>query len=206
MTWFTWTPLELAANVMTAICIFLAGRNNVHTWWTGIVATVLFAVLFYQNQLYADVTLQLFFVVTGFIGWRTWVQRRELHDISNTEGYVEFQEKISETKITYASREQLMNMGVFAVVIAALYGFILHSYTDAYAPWIDSTVLTFSVVGQLLLMQRRVQNWPVWLLVNTLSVPLYWSRELYMTSVLYGFFWVNALISWRTWVRLESEQ
>ena len=47
----TWTPLEIAANIMTAICIFLAGRNNVHTWWTGIVACVLFIVLFYTAKL-----------------------------------------------------------------------------------------------------------------------------------------------------------
>ena len=69
----TWTSLEIAANLMTAICIFLAGRNNVHTWWTGIVACVLFGVLFYTSKLYADATLQIFFVVIGVLGWIGWV-------------------------------------------------------------------------------------------------------------------------------------
>lgn len=41
----SWTPLEFAANFMTLVCIFLAGRNNVHTWWTGIVACILFGAL-----------------------------------------------------------------------------------------------------------------------------------------------------------------
>lgn len=47
----------------------LVGRNNIHMWWTGIEGCTLFAVLFYQSNLYADVMLQVFFVVTGLVGW-----------------------------------------------------------------------------------------------------------------------------------------
>lgn len=184
-----WTPLEIAANLMTAVCIFLAGRNSVHTWWTGIVACVLFGALFYDAKLYADVTLQVFFIVTSIIGWRNWVKKT-----NNVE-----------TPISYASNHQMIRMVVIAISTAIGYGWLLHSFTDAFAPWIDSTVLTFSIIAQLLLMTRKVQNWPIWLLVNALSVPLYWSRELYMTSVLYGLFLVNALWSWKNWVNIAKE-
>src|SRR5438094_10243128 len=68
------SPLELAANVFTALAIVLAGRNNVHTWWTGIVGTVLFGILFAGSHLYADVALQIFFVVTGIVGWWKWLR------------------------------------------------------------------------------------------------------------------------------------
>jgi len=76
--------LEIAANGMTALSILLAGRNSVHTWWTGITGCVMFAFLFYATSLYADVVLQLFFVVTSVlflyaaywinavISWRWW--------------------------------------------------------------------------------------------------------------------------------------
>jgi nicotinamide mononucleotide transporter len=42
------------------LAIFLAGRNSVHTWWTGIVGCGLFALLSFQSNLYADVLLQAF--------------------------------------------------------------------------------------------------------------------------------------------------
>jgi nicotinamide mononucleotide transporter len=187
----SWTPLELAANLMTVICIFLAGRNNIHTWWTGIVACILFGVLFFQANLYADVTLQAFFIVTGIIGWIGWIK-------SNGE--------VKELPITRATPKTMGVMVGLAVLVAAGYGWLLHSFTNAYAPWIDSTVLTFSVIAQLLLMRRNLQNWPVWVLVNTLSVPLYWSRELYLTSALYAVFWVHALWAWRNWLDLMDEQ
>jgi nicotinamide mononucleotide transporter len=78
---------------------------------------------------------------------------------------------------------------------------MLHRYTNAYAPFIDSTVLAFSILAQLLLMARRIENWPVWVLVNVVSVPLYVSRGLYLTALLYAGYFVNALISWRWWRR-----
>jgi nicotinamide mononucleotide transporter len=59
----------------------------------------------------------------------------------------------------------------------------------------------FSVIAQVLLMGRRIENWPVWLLVNTISVPLYASRGLYLTAVLYAAYWINALVAWRHWRR-----
>ncbi len=178
-------PLEIAANVMTGTCIFLAGRNNIHTWWTGIIGCSLFGVLFYQTQLYADVVLQLFFIISGVVGWRQWLKGNHGSALP-----------ISTTK------PGLLALILLAgVLVTAGYGALLHYYTSAYAPFVDTTVLVFSVVAQLLLMQRKVENWPVWVVVNTIAVPLYASRELYLTAVLYGFFWVNAIVSWVAWRR-----
>jgi len=62
-------PLEIAANVFNLISVFLANGNSVHTWRAGIIGTILFAMLFFEVKLYADFTLQSFFVVTSIIGW-----------------------------------------------------------------------------------------------------------------------------------------
>ena len=203
--WNGLSAYEMWANILTVVCIFLAGRNNVHTWWTGIVASILFGIVFYQANLYADVTLQVFFVVTSFIGWYNWITKDNLYDMSVDGENLELVVKTETTPVTYAD-SGLMSTYIFLAFLVALgYGWILHTYTNAFAPWIDSTVLTFSIVAQLLLMSRKVQNWPVWVLVNTLSVPLYFSRELYLTSALYAIFFVNALVSWRTWVNLAKE-
>jgi nicotinamide mononucleotide transporter len=190
MTWFTWTPLELWANIFTIACIVLAGRNSIHTWWTGLVGCVLYSIMFYNVQLYADSMLQIFFFGTGVIGWATWLNKKETKELP----------------IGKANKEYMIVAVGLAISTAITYGWLLHAFTNAYAPWIDSTVLAFSVVAQLLLMSRSIQTWKVWLLVNTLSVPLFWSRELYLTSVLYGFFWVNAAVSYFNWKKLMEKQ
>ena len=94
---------------------------------------------------------------------------------------------------------------VAGVVVTGAYGWLLNRFTDAYAPFVDSLVLAFSVLGQVLLMERRVESWWCWLLVNTVAVPLYASRELYLTAVLYAGFWANAIVSLRHWRRLAEK-
>ena len=196
--------LEWSAVIMTAVCIFLAGRNNIHTWWTGIVACLLYGALFYQAKLYADVTLQVFFIVTGIIGWYGWLGAQKMKARA-APGAVEWPVTVP-LPITKTSRTELIVYIGSAIVIAGWYGTFLHYFTDAYAPWIDSLVLTLSVIAQLMLMRRQVQNWPTWVIVNTLSVPLYFSRELYLSAAMYAVFWVNAIVSWKHWLNLYDEQ
>ena len=191
---FIWTPLELAANFMNVICIVLAGRNSVHTWWTGIIGSILFGILFFQSKLYADSILQVFFIVTSIMGWMAWSANKLISDVDK-------QSPIINTDSVWLDKA----IGL-SILFAIGYGTILKYFTDAYAPTIDSTVLAFSILAQLLLMRRAIEAWIVWVLVNTLSVPLFWSRELYLTSVLYSFFWVNAIVSYFYWKKLQKEQ
>jgi Nicotinamide mononucleotide transporter len=67
---------EIAANVANTASIVLAAKNSVHLWWTGIIGTGIFVYVFAHNQLYADASLQVFFIITGFIGWKTWRRTR----------------------------------------------------------------------------------------------------------------------------------
>ena len=179
------SPLEITANAVNALSIALAGRNSVHTWWTGILGCLLFAWLFYESQLYADSTLQAFFIATSALGWKNWSKGEN--------------RPISKTRL-----KPLLGMLFAALLVAAAYSWLLHRFTDAFAPVPDALVLVFSVIAQLLLMQRRVETWWFWLSVNTIAVPLFFSRGLHLTAVLYAAFWINALISLRHWRRLMS--
>lgn len=182
-------PLEIAANVITGVSIFLAGRNNLHTWWTGILGCSLFAMLFYQSNLYADVLLQGFFVASSVAGWWQWRHGRMGEPLP----------------VTHANLRTLLRLAFGGVLVTAAYGALLHHYTDAYAPFVDSSVLVFSVIAQLLLLQRRVENWPLWILVNAIAMPLYASRGLYLTAALYGCYLINAIVSWMVWRTLARK-
>ncbi|WP_090327045.1 nicotinamide riboside transporter PnuC [Duganella sp. CF517] len=181
------TSLEVAANAVMALSIVLAGRNNVHSWWLGVIGCSMFAVLFYSSRLYADVALQIFFIVTCLIGWRRWAGGG-----GNGGGAL---------PISKARPLLVGSMALAGLAATAAYGVMLQAWTDAYAPFIDSAVLMFSIIAQLLLMGRRLQTWPFWLLVNTVSIPLYASRGLYLTAALYAAYWLNALASWLFWRR-----
>ena len=183
--------LEWSAILTTTACIFLAGRNNVWSWPIGIVAVVLYGILFFNIQLYADATLQIFFVITGLIGWYGW--HRSKSDA-----------RFKTPNIARVSAINLLLMVLTAVIVAVAYGTVLKAYTNAFAPMVDSLVLTFSVVGQLLLMRRKLETWPVWIIVNTIAVPLFWMREIHLTAIMYAVFWVHAWYAWYIWTKKYS--
>jgi nicotinamide mononucleotide transporter len=180
------SPWEILANVFNAASILLARRNSVHTWWVGIVGCAFFICVFWFSKLYADVSLQIFFIVTSVYGWRNW-----LHG-----------EQGAELPVRRSRPSFILGLSVVGLLIALGYGWLLHRFTDAYAPFWDSAILTFSVISQFLLMGRRFENWWGWLIVNTIAVPLYASRGLYLTSILYAGFWINAIVALRQWRRL----
>lgn len=178
--------LEIIANTVNLAAIALATRNSIHTWWTGILGCTLFGWLFFTNQLYADVTLQLFFVIASALGWWHWLHDRGTRAVR---------------PITRTAPRELAIILPLATLSALGYGWLLHSFTDAYAPFIDSAVLALSVAAQFLLMRRKLETWIFWFAVNTLAVPLFASRELWITAFFYALFWINAPIGFFRWRR-----
>lgn len=136
------SSLEIFANLFYLAAVLLAARNSVHTWSIGLIGCVLFAWLFFHVQLYADVTLQGFFIVTSLVGWWSWLHGR----------------KGAPMPIGRTDWHGLALALLVAVLVALGYGALLQHFSDAYAPFIDSLVLTLSVLAQLLLMRRKLER------------------------------------------------
>jgi len=181
------SPLEIAANLFNLISVFLANRKRVSTWWTGIIGTILFAVLFFQVKLYADFTLQFFFIATSCLGWWNWLRGGAEKD---------------ELPITRTNPFRLALDLFVALVVLVGYGYLLSKYTDASFPFVDSIVLVFSVLAQLLLMERKLENWLFWILVDAIAIPLFVWKELYLTAAIYAAFLINAVLGFRNWHKI----
>lgn len=178
--------LEYSANAIYLVSVFLAARNSIHTWWIGVVGCLLFGWLFYRVQLYAEVSLMGFYVVTSFIGWYHWAREPSA---------------INHSPIKTTRWPELGLYILAALAVTGLYGFVLGLTTDAFAPLWDSAVTLFSVLALFLMMHRRIECWWFWLLVNTLAIPLYLQRELWVTAAVYTLFWFNAWYGFFVWHR-----
>src|SRR5215204_3448972 len=114
--------LEVFANIFNLISVILANRNSVHTWWIGIIGGVLYGVMFYEVKLYADVILQIFFVLTNLYGWWAWLHGGAEHE---------------ELPITRVAVNLLILFTLLAITLTVGHGFLLHQLTDASFPFID---------------------------------------------------------------------
>ena len=88
-----------------------------------------------------------------------------------------------------------------AIIAAAAYGGLLHALTDAASPFIDATVLALSILAQFLMVARKIETWPVWFVVDCIAVPLYASKDLWLTAAVYAFFLVLVVTGWVRWSR-----
>jgi nicotinamide mononucleotide transporter len=175
--------LEWSCNLTSLACVILAARNHVLTWLFGIISCVLFTYFFMTAKLYAEAVLQLFFIATSLWGWWHWSEQT--------------------TKPAAPIQAIVVRSTVLSILIAVgmgiLYALGLQQFTDAASPWVDSQILTLSILAQWWLMQRKIATWPLWLIVNSLSVPLYFSREFYVSSVFYSLYWCMAIIAYFNW-------
>ena len=181
--------LEWLANGFMLGSVIMAARNNVHTWWLGICACGFFICVFFAKKLYADVTLMVVFTVINIFGWRHWRKGKLAAPVRKT------------------SRKFLCILFFLSLSCAFAYGSVLHIYSEAYAPYRDSLILTFSIPAQILLMQRRLETWWFWLAADTVAIPLFFERGLYLTALLYCGLWCNVwygLLVWHRQFQLQN--
>ena len=182
----TTTPLELISFVLSVATVALDIRQVHWAWLFAIVSSATYAVVFFHSRLDGDMGLQFVFIGTSLWGWHQWLRGGRAH------------QGLSVSTLTSSGR-------VWCIV-AWLAGFLLLSvflrtYTDTDVPYIDAFLTAGSLVGQVLLARKKVENWHVWIVVDALYVGLYVYKHLTLTAILYALFILLAWMGLRTWQR-----
>ncbi len=178
-------PLELTASLLGLASVWLVVRRNILGFPIGLVMVLMYAWIFFQAKLYSDVLLQIFFAVMQIHGWITWKSAR--HDA---------EDKI---EIRTFSKNQWWLTGGFLLAGFLVLGYVMDNFTDAAAPFPDAYVAILSVLAQLFMNYRYLENWILWMGVNQVGMFLYASKQLYFTAVLYAVFLVMSVIGFLEW-------
>jgi nicotinamide mononucleotide transporter len=184
MTW-----LEAIAAALGLVNAYLLVRRGMLNYPFGIAAVILYGWIFFQAKLYSDMLLQVFYVAVQVYGWRNWASSKRAFG------------EVVVLRLTWAER-LLCLLGIAAATIG--WGWIMHRYTDAAAPWLDAGMAMTAVTAEILLTKRRIETWYLWVAVNAMSIVLYVSRGLYVTTVLYCVLFGFATWSLIAWRRAEN--
>lgn len=183
--WWAINVTEAWGFVTGGICVWLVVREHLWNWPIGLANNVFFFVLFLQSRLFADMGLQVVYFGLGVYGWLNWMFGGE-----NRTGL----------KIRRATRNEW-----FVLVVAIPLGtwglreiLIL---INGVAPFWDSLTTVLSLAAQYLLCRKRFENWFFWITADIIYIPLYFSRHLPLTAVLYAGFLAMCLVGVREWNR-----
>jgi nicotinamide mononucleotide transporter len=173
------------AMVVCNIRVWVAG------WPLAIAASLLYALVFEASRLYGEANLQLFFAAVALWGWWQWLRGR------TAEG-----QSLQVRRLSARGRIALL---LALLLLWPLIGLLLRRYTDTDVPWWDALPTAGSVLGQWLLGRKYVENWPVWLAVNLVSITLFAYKGLWLTALLYGLFAALSVAGWRAWQQRAAE-
>jgi nicotinamide mononucleotide transporter len=184
------SPLELFAAIVGAISVWLSVRQNILSWPTAIVNVVLYAIVFYEARLYADMGLQVVYAALSIYGWYEWLYggegRTELH-------------------VTRTGARLGALLAVIALSGSAVLGTLLRQTTDAALPYMDSLLSSTSLVAQWMMTRKKLENWLVWIAVDVLYVGMFIFKGLYLTAGLYAVFLALAVRGYIDWRRSAYE-
>ena len=184
----TW--IEVAGFGLSLAMVLANMRVNPLGWPLAIAASLAYALLFADSRLYGEAGLQLFFVVVAVWGWWQWLAGR------GTGGRPLVVRRLPARLAALA--------GALTLAAWPALGLLLQHGTDSDVPYLDALPTVASITGQVLLARKYIENWPVWLFVNGISVVLFAYKGLWLTVVLYGLFALLSVAGWRAWQRLEG--
>lgn len=207
--------IEAIGTVAGLLCIWLASLEKIINYFFGLINVTLFAVIFFQIQLYASLLLQLFFFVANIYGWYAWSRQT-----NNNEALL---------KIRWLPLPKAMGwlaacvvaIGLMTVYIDPVFGFLTRVAVsimqtlglnvtqpelqpDAFPFW-DSCMMVLSIVAMILMTRKYVENWLLWVIINVISVVIFALQGVLAMSLEYLILTFIALNGSRMWIKSARE-
>lgn len=185
------TPLLHWIGVICGVVqVLLAKANRVLLYPFGIASILITLYVLLGAGLYAEVLLNLYYLVMSIYGWAYWGTRR-------TEASV---------KVGYSDRQHwIITLLIVALGFPLLYHTLRH-FTDSTVPAWDAWVSATAWAGMWLLAKRKIENW-VWLNIsNAIAIPLLVYKGLHLYAALTLFLFVVAIFGFFEWKHIIQRE
>ena len=196
---YSMSYLEFFGTIAGGIAVWLSAKANVWSWPIGLINVTLFFFLFYQVQLYPDMFLQLFFFITNLIGWWRWKNPAKSEE-----------DRKHELKVSFTPMKQMLllsSLGIAGTFLFGTFASKLHeiiptvfSLPSAF-PYLDSFVTVMSVVATYLMIQKKVECWILWIVIDIIATYLYFAKGIKFVGVEYLVFCFLAAFGLVNWIR-----
>jgi len=205
--------LQIAGVVLGLLYLWLEYRADIRLWIVGLVMPLVHGALYYKAGLYADCSMQVYYVLAGLYGWLVWrnAPRKKPKTARNaaaagpTDQTARSAEpaavRIGHTPLRYAA-------GLIAVYAAAHAGiyFLLSRFTNSTVPFWDAMTTAASIVAMWMLARKYIEQWLVWLAVDLTTIGLYLYKGIPLTAGLYALYSALAVAGYLRWRKLAAQE
>ena len=163
-------PVELAGFVLSLAMVYCNIREIHWGWPLAILSSALYGVVFWNSQLYGEASLQVMFILGAVWGWRQWRK-----GMQSTTPDLQSPSHLRISQLSPTERQQTVAATLLAWPVLA---FFLNRYTDSDVAVWDALVTALSLLGQYLLAKKKIENWWVWLAVNSFCSLILFSSSM----------------------------
>jgi len=183
--------IEFVGTALYFASVWLIARKNMLTWPLGIVAVILYGILFWQIRLYSDMLEQVYYLALSIWGWVSWRSVRE---------------KERSLPTGFSPPREIGFWAAFTLAVGAALGFLvarLHLWLPALFPeaasypFLDAFTTVASFVAMWLLARRRAESWAWWIVVDLIGVGLYWVKGVRFIALQYVV--LLGMAAWGLW-------
>ena len=186
LEWISGNKTELLGAILGILYIRFSIKQNILTWPTGLLSSLLYVLVFYKSGLYAAMSLQLYYVVISFYGWYFWLKGKTQND-----------KTLVSVRATTGKMWIKIIMSTIFIYAAIL--FVLIGYSDSDVPYLDSLTTTLSIVATWMLAKKYIENWLIWIFVDFVSTGLYMYKNLWPTVILFLVYTIMAVFGYFEW-------
>jgi nicotinamide mononucleotide transporter len=175
---------EMLAVALAVAYLALAIRQNIWCWAAAAGSTLIYLFLMFQARLYMESGLQVFYLLMAAYGWWQWRERPETGN---------------ELAVSTWSWQKHLTAVVTVLLLMMVSGWLLSKYSDAAMPHLDSFTTWGAVVATYMVTRKILENWIYWFVIDSVSIYLFVSRELYLTALLFAAYLVMIVVGYRSW-------
>jgi len=182
--------IEPTAVILAITYLLLAVKQNISCWFAAFFSSLLYFFVMYSAGLYMEAGLQIFYCIMAIYGWTQW--RKSLP--GNKKFFVR----------TW-NRNQHIKAISLITLLALSSGWALEKFTNAALPFIDSLTTWGAIVTTYMVAKRLLENWIYWFVIDTISVFLFYSRGLFLTSILFFVYLIIIYFGYKSWTEMKDE-
>jgi len=182
--------IEPTAVILAIAYLLLAIKQNISCWFAAFFSSLLYFFVMYSAGLYMEAGLQIFYCIMAVYGWTQW----RITLPGNSKFLVK----------TW-NRDQHIKAILLIILLAIVSGWALEKFTNAALPFLDSLTTWGAIVTTYMVAKRLLENWIYWFVIDTISVFLFYSRGLILTSILFLVYLIIIYFGYKSWAQMKDE-
>ncbi|MBN1180743.1 MAG: nicotinamide mononucleotide transporter [Bacteroidales bacterium] len=184
LDWLKDNYIELCGTILSLIYLYYSVKQNILLWPFGILSSAIYVYIYFVAKIYADMGLNIYYVLISIYGWIIWARGK------NPDTPLE---------ISKVSQKQIIYLSIIGLTLFIFFIFLLTTFTDSPVPNIDAFTTAASIIATWMLARKIIEHWILWIVIDVISMGLYYYRGLYITIILFFVYTVISVTGFLNW-------